>query len=129
MKLNINKDIIKRCEIRIKNTSFIINITPEYIGPIFGAVQYINDSPYITTKKVSILFNKRQESGRLMNLSDWAPISKAIKNNKAVIHLITNDNNFDNIIVRPKELLYNPHVEMFELRGKIVLEQDGVKGE
>ena len=109
---------VERVEARILPDGLIVNLKPEYIYPVFESTRYADNKPYISTNHLSILFRKRQESGVLVNLSDWSTLQKAMQKNNLMLVLITPPT-FDDIWLKVNSMEYNQFTELIEIKGVI----------
>lgn len=115
---------VARVDVITKSTGQrLVSLTPDYIGPYIEESLYADNTPYVTTNVVTILFKKRQDLGHLMNLADWHPINELIKRGDAVFRLITSTT-FEDIDLDAKQMLYNKFIDMFEFRGTITKEEE-----
>lgn len=117
---------VERVEARILPDGPIVNLKPEYIYPVFESTAYADNRPYISTSHLGILFRKRQESGVLVNLSDWGTLQKAMQKNNLMLVLIT-PSSFDDIWLKVNSIEYNQFTELVEVKGVIEKGEDDGK--
>lgn len=111
---------VKRVDVITKSTGQrLVSLKPDYIGPYIEESLYADNTPYVTTNVVTILFRKQQDLGHLMSLADWHPINELIKKGDVVFRLIT-PTAFEDIDLDANQMLYNKFIDIFEFRGSIV---------
>lgn len=109
---------IERVEVHFKSSGRIINLKPEFIGPYTTDTLYADNTPYLSTNTVAILFKRVQDHSFLVNFSDWSVVTEAIKKDNVIFRLITPPS-FDNIDLTPNEMLFNKYIDIFEFRGAV----------
>lgn len=109
---------IERVEVHFKSSGRIINLKPEFIMPYTTDTLYADNTPYLLTNTVAILFKRVQDHSFLVNFSDWSVVTEAIKKDNAIFRLITPPS-FDDIDLTPNEMLFNKYIDMFEFRGAV----------
>lgn len=114
---------VERVEARILPNGPIVNLKPEYIYPVFESTRYADNKPYISTNHLSILFRKWQESGVLVNSSDWGTLQKAMRKNNLMLVLITPPS-FDDIWLKVNGMEYNQFTKLVEVKGIIEKEAE-----
>lgn len=109
---------VERVEARIPERISVINLMPDYIYPVIPSSVYADNEPYVTTSTLGMLFKKRQPNGVLVNLSDWAPLSKATEKGELSLTIITPPE-FEDIKLIANELAYNQFTELIEIKGTV----------
>lgn len=110
---------VERVDVCYKSSGRVIaRLIPEFIGPYTEATACIDSELYLSFSMFDILFRKQQRSGRFMTLHDWAPITKAIRKGEVTLCLVTPPT-FNDVVLEPLNMRYNPDIEMFEFRGTI----------
>lgn len=113
-----NEDSKRLNDIRKENGYDPIPSKSKFIGPYTTDTLYADNTPYLSTNTVAILFKRVQDHSFLVNFSDWSVVTEAIKKDNAIFRLITPPS-FDDIDLTPNEMLFNKYIDMFEFRGAV----------
>lgn len=118
--IEIPVEAVRMC---IHSTNVSVTLKPEAILPYTKDTYFADNEPYITTGTLTMLFRNRQESGTLVNLSDWQPFNSAMKKGDLYLTLITPPE-FEDITLQAIEMAHNLYTELVEIKGKSTIKKE-----